>query len=542
MTKEENKSTSQKVDDKKEKKSMGDSGYDCNYCHGKNHLDKDYMLRRINKKKNVAENEFGGVEVWSTDSEDDELHLDYEIGEKIHKMILPFLELKEYEIDADCYKCESIVSSDETSDAYKFGLERIESYIKSKDHKNMLKQLLDENNKKQIKSDTIHKFDSLSAKLNSANKINIESTSEFDEDSDMSKIYVEDEIDCSEFVKNEPERVKYLISGNSVEFVCISQNKRKTLKAKATVFPKVQTTPNQVFATKGLDKTQNLELMSIVNEDNKESCDDYFWSAPIDNADEMKDLSERTARRVKGRYVAEPLNNHSSYEKGSPSGTKEDSSEPQKDKSPATKAKPKVNIHNPRRPKGNFGQKPFLSNKPIEKPKSHHSQPTKASPKDVNGNGRLVLDSETQTKKSTTNPKKVKKEFVKNQNKQKQSNSKETKMKDTRIKVFTKTKKDETNLVKQTNMVDRTINFPLSVIRDEQFDTEWYIDSGCLHYMTGRKEELREFRSLKDGGNVKYGNNSFGRIKGYGMIMNGDFSIHKVAYVEGLQHNLISVS
>ena len=60
--------------------------------------------------------------------------------------------------------------------------------------------------------------------------------------------------------------------------------------------------------------------------------------------------------------------------------------------------------------------------------------------------------------------------------------------------------------------------------------------------MTGRKEELREFRSLKDGECVKYGNNSYGTIKGYGMITNGDFTIRKVTYVEGLQHNLISVS
>ena len=60
--------------------------------------------------------------------------------------------------------------------------------------------------------------------------------------------------------------------------------------------------------------------------------------------------------------------------------------------------------------------------------------------------------------------------------------------------------------------------------------------------MTGRKEELREYRSLANGGNVKFGNNSFGTIKGYGMITNGDFTIRKVAYVEELQHNLISVS
>ena len=80
------------------------------------------------------------------------------------------------------------------------------------------------------------------------------------------------------------------------------------------------------------------------------------------------------------------------------------------------------------------------------------------------------------------------------------------------------------------------------VIHDEQFDDEWYIHSGFSHHMTGRKEELREFRALKDGGCVKYGYNSYGKIKGYGMITNGDLSICKVTYVEGFQHNLICVS
>ena len=53
---------------------------------------------------------------------------------------------------------------------------------------------------------------------------------------------------------------------------------------------------------------------------------------------------------------------------------------------------------------------------------------------------------------------------------------------------------------------------------------------------------MREYRELKNGGKVKLGNNSLGEIKGYGMITNGEFSICKVAYVEGLQHNLICVS
>src|SRR4051812_20542764 len=60
--------------------------------------------------------------------------------------------------------------------------------------------------------------------------------------------------------------------------------------------------------------------------------------------------------------------------------------------------------------------------------------------------------------------------------------------------------------------------------------------------MTGRKDYLRDYRTLTNAGKVKYGNNETGDIKGYGMITNRELSIRKVAYVEGLQHNLISVS
>lgn len=85
-----------------------------------------------------------------------QLHLDCEIGKKIHKMILPFLEFKEDEVIA---KCESIISSDELSVTYKYGLDKIEAFIEYKEHKYMLKNLLDENNKFQIKTETLHKFD-----------------------------------------------------------------------------------------------------------------------------------------------------------------------------------------------------------------------------------------------------------------------------------------------------------------------------------------------------------------------------------------------
>ena len=79
----------------------------------------------------------------------------------------------------------------------------------------------------------------------------------------------------------------------------------------------------------------------------------------------------------------------------------------------------------------------------------------KTSIKDIKGKEKLISDSQVQTKKSTTNPRKDNKDLIKNQNKQKQDK--------TKIKVFTIKKKEEKTLIKRTYMVDRSITFPLSV-------------------------------------------------------------------------------
>nr|AGM34082.1 hypothetical protein [Lactuca sativa] len=341
-----------------------------------------------------------------------QLHLDCEIGKKIHRMIIPFQELKEDEVDAEAYNSENIGSSDEVSPAYKIGLDKIESYIKSKDHKDMLKNLLDENDRLKLRTKTVQKFDSLNAKLGSENKIDVENAFEHNEDDDLSEIFVKDVVDCSEFVKSEPETHKNLISENSIEFARSSTDKTKIFKAKAVVYQKFQTTPNQAYIVQGVIPQQTAELTAMVEEDNAARCEEFVWSAPIDNADKTK------------AYLRKP---HAEYER-----THKSQGESRSDRQEG------FCPWNERNRKDSFG--------------------------------------------------------------------------------------------------------PQQVIRDDQFDEVWYIDSGCSRHMTGRKGELREFWSLKDGGIVKYGNNSYGTIKGYGMITNGDFSIIKVAYIEGLQHNLISVS
>ncbi|GKB05267.1 putative ribonuclease H-like domain-containing protein [Tanacetum coccineum] len=68
----------------------------------------------------------------------------------------------------------------------------------------------------------------------------------------------------------------------------------------------------------------------------------------------------------------------------------------------------------------------------------------------------------------------------------------------------------------------------------------WYLDSGCSKHMTGDRSRLRNFMK-KFIGTVRFGNDHFGAIMGYGEYVIGDSVISRVYYVEGLGHNLFSV-
>ncbi|GJR48270.1 integrase, catalytic region, zinc finger, CCHC-type containing protein, partial [Tanacetum coccineum] len=69
----------------------------------------------------------------------------------------------------------------------------------------------------------------------------------------------------------------------------------------------------------------------------------------------------------------------------------------------------------------------------------------------------------------------------------------------------------------------------------------WYLDSGYSKHMTGDRSRLRNFVK-KFIGTVRFGNDHFGAIMGYGDYVIGDSVISRVDYVEGLGHNLFSVS
>nr|GEZ21821.1 uncharacterized mitochondrial protein AtMg00810-like [Tanacetum cinerariifolium] len=68
----------------------------------------------------------------------------------------------------------------------------------------------------------------------------------------------------------------------------------------------------------------------------------------------------------------------------------------------------------------------------------------------------------------------------------------------------------------------------------------WIIDSGCSKHMTGNHALLTNFVE-KFLGTVRFGNNDFAAIAGYGDVVIGSMTIKKVYYVEGLGHNLFSI-
>nr|GEX68076.1 integrase, catalytic region, zinc finger, CCHC-type, peptidase aspartic, catalytic [Tanacetum cinerariifolium] len=65
-------------------------------------------------------------------------------------------------------------------------------------------------------------------------------------------------------------------------------------------------------------------------------------------------------------------------------------------------------------------------------------------------------------------------------------------------------------------------------------------DSGCMKHITGNLKLLCNFIE-KFLGTVRFGNDQFAPILGYGDLVQGNVTINRVYYIEGLNHNLFSV-
>ncbi|KAL8116897.1 hypothetical protein AgCh_023177 [Apium graveolens] len=69
----------------------------------------------------------------------------------------------------------------------------------------------------------------------------------------------------------------------------------------------------------------------------------------------------------------------------------------------------------------------------------------------------------------------------------------------------------------------------------------WYLDSGCSRHMTGDFTLLTEFME-RVGPSITFGDDSKGFTMGYGLISKENVIIDEVALVDGLKHNLLSIS
>ncbi|CAN1303414.1 Retrovirus-related Pol polyprotein from transposon TNT 1-94 [Linum perenne] len=71
---------------------------------------------------------------------------------------------------------------------------------------------------------------------------------------------------------------------------------------------------------------------------------------------------------------------------------------------------------------------------------------------------------------------------------------------------------------------------------------DWVLDSGCSHNMTGNRDLFHDLKQVNKG-KVFFGDNSSSKIIGVGSIKVNDKTVlNKVFLVEGLKHNLLSIS
>ena len=74
-------------------------------------------------------------------------------------------------------------------------------------------------------------------------------------------------------------------------------------------------------------------------------------------------------------------------------------------------------------------------------------------------------------------------------------------------------------------------------------ENQWYIDDGCSKHMTCDKEKLQSYNALEKEKKVSFGNETLAVIKGKGsVLLKEKVKAGNVMYVDGLKHNLLSVS
>lgn len=84
-------------------------------------------------------------------------------------------------------------------------------------------------------------------------------------------------------------------------------------------------------------------------------------------------------------------------------------------------------------------------------------------------------------------------------------------------------------------------NWTSSVVFGNLDDQVWYLENWCSGHMTGSKFMFSDFQPSV-GPQATFGDNGTNNTEGYGALLHCLIKFSKLAYVNGLKHNLISIN
>ena len=108
-----------------------------------------------------------------------------------------------------------------------------------------------------------------------------------------------------------------------------------------------------------------------------------------------------------------------------------------------------------------------------------------------------------------------------------------------------KARDDQAQLAQESDSEEDQVLLIATKDSDKATNTEWYLDTGCLNHMTGRKDWLVDLdESVKK--NVRFADNSTVKVEGLGKVLihrkgGKRFSIIEVLYVPTMHNNLLSL-
>ncbi|KAL4581752.1 hypothetical protein LXL04_006280 [Taraxacum kok-saghyz] len=365
-------------------------------------MDDIYTLRKENESLLKQRNMFCNI-AKRLYSHITQLYHNSSISEKLHKQMLPFLEMK-IDLDAIAFECESIVSETEVKNVtYTYGFEKVNEYLSLKEVEKMINENFTSEDKLKVDLETENQLNSFMNKLHSESKqenipelekISCESEDVLSEISEVSEL---EDVDCSAFVGTSSvegsEEVGKFFNNNidsdvKIQYGCNSDNLDNVVNVEIACEP--------IYEEIHTACESNLKDV-----ENKPACESKQNENVFPEIVKIKDITYKTLKKegkLKGIY--------------------------------------------------------------IEKPSSDSSSNSNSSDKSNSSSVKAIL--------------------------------------------FPKLKNVPNQLFVKSRCSKATTSRLSSIIMlEEQYDSQWYIDSGCSRHMIGRKEQLRDFRKLKDGTGLK---------------------------------------